>query len=77
MNTSGGGGVCDCGDVEAWKEGEACEIHQQGQDVDMEEVPWNCFHSAQFCKGWTFAYTLFFCSVVCQDCNSQTCHAWD
>ena len=38
MNTSGGGGVCDCGDVEAWKEGEACEIHQQGQDVDMEEV---------------------------------------
>ncbi|XP_029189284.2 E3 ubiquitin-protein ligase UBR2-like [Acropora millepora] len=39
MNTSGGGGVCDCGDVEAWKEGEACEIHQQGQDVDMEEDP--------------------------------------
>ena len=38
MNTSGGGGVCDCGDVEAWKKGAACEIHQHGQDVDMEEV---------------------------------------
>ena len=44
MNTSGGGGVCDCGDVEAWKEGFACEVHQHGQDVDMEEVhePHSC-----------------------------------
>lgn len=39
MNTSGGGGVCDCGDVEAWKEGAACEIHQHGEDVEMEEDP--------------------------------------
>lgn len=38
--------MCDCGDVEAWKEGEACEIHQRGQDVDMEEVPLDCFRSA-------------------------------
>jgi len=36
--------VCDCGDVEAWKEGFACEVHQHGQDVDMEEVhePHSC-----------------------------------
>lgn len=39
MNTSGGGGVCDCGDTEAWTKGAACEIHQHGQDVDMEEDP--------------------------------------
>ena len=38
MNTSQGGGVCDCGDVEAWKDGHACEVHQQGQDEDMDEV---------------------------------------
>lgn len=38
MNTSGGGGFCDCGDVEAWKEGEACEIHAQGANADLEEV---------------------------------------
>ena len=38
MNTSQGGGVCDCGDVEAWKDGYACEVHRQGQDEDMDEV---------------------------------------
>ena len=38
MNTSGGGGFCDCGDVEAWKEGEACELHAQGANPDLEEV---------------------------------------
>ena len=38
MNTSGGGGFCDCGDVEAWKDGIACDIHQQREDVYVEEV---------------------------------------
>ena len=42
MNTSQGGGVCDCGDVEAWKDGHACEVHQQGQDEDMDEVQHAC-----------------------------------
>ena len=42
MNTSQGGGVCDCGDVEAWKDGHACEVHQQGQDEDMDEVQHMC-----------------------------------
>ncbi|XP_078462123.1 E3 ubiquitin-protein ligase UBR2 isoform X2 [Lampetra planeri] len=27
MNASGGGGLCDCGDVEAWKSGPFCDIH--------------------------------------------------
>ncbi len=38
MNTSGGGGFCDCGDVEAWKDGVACDTHQHTGDTDMDEV---------------------------------------
>ena len=38
MNTSGGGGFCDCGDAEAWKDGVACDTHQHTDDTDMEEV---------------------------------------
>ncbi|XP_078350500.1 E3 ubiquitin-protein ligase UBR2-like [Oculina patagonica] len=39
MNTSGGGGFCDCGDIEAWKDGVACDTHQHTGDTDMEENP--------------------------------------
>uniref|UniRef100_A0A8C3SZZ4 E3 ubiquitin-protein ligase n=1 Tax=Chelydra serpentina TaxID=8475 RepID=A0A8C3SZZ4_CHESE len=28
MTTSGGGGFCDCGDTEAWKEGPYCQKHE-------------------------------------------------
>ena len=38
MNTSGGGGFCDCGDTEAWKDGVSCDTHQRTRDTDMEEV---------------------------------------
>ena len=41
MNTSGGGGFCDCGDVEAWKNGVACDTHQHTGDTDMEEVQYS------------------------------------
>ncbi|CAH1958819.1 unnamed protein product [Acanthoscelides obtectus] len=30
MGTSGGGGCCDCGDVEAWKKAPFCKIHIAG-----------------------------------------------
>ncbi|XP_071476314.1 E3 ubiquitin-protein ligase UBR2-like, partial [Diadema antillarum] len=30
MNTSGGGGYCDCGDEEAWKQEPFCQLHSQG-----------------------------------------------
>ncbi|KAK9497080.1 hypothetical protein O3M35_004459 [Rhynocoris fuscipes] len=30
MGTSGGGGCCDCGDIEAWKSDPYCTNHQQG-----------------------------------------------
>ena len=27
MSTSGGGGYCDCGDIEAWKADYCCQTH--------------------------------------------------
>lgn len=30
MGTSSGGGCCDCGDVEAWKQGPYCKTHEEG-----------------------------------------------
>ncbi|KNC21244.1 E3 ubiquitin-protein ligase UBR1, partial [Lucilia cuprina] len=32
MSTSGGGGCCDCGDVEAWKKDQYCEEHLRGKE---------------------------------------------
>ena len=31
MMTSGGGGYCDCGDPEAWKQHPCCELHMPKQ----------------------------------------------
>lgn len=39
MTTSGGGGFCDCGDAEAWKEGPYCEKHELNtSEIEEEEV---------------------------------------
>ena len=39
MTTSGGGGFCDCGDTEAWKEGPYCEKHELNtSETEEEEV---------------------------------------
>lgn len=35
MTTSGGGGFCDCGDAEAWKEGAYCQKH--GMHISEKE----------------------------------------
>ena len=35
MNTSGGGGYCDCGDVEAWTSDPSCEIHGITSEQDQ------------------------------------------
>nr|DBA27212.1 TPA: hypothetical protein GDO54_011378 [Pyxicephalus adspersus] len=35
MTTSGGGGFCDCGDAEAWKEGPCCQKH--GMHISEKE----------------------------------------
>ncbi|XP_070569458.1 E3 ubiquitin-protein ligase UBR2-like isoform X2 [Ptychodera flava] len=43
MSTSGGGGFCDCGDVEAWKQNPSCEIHtvnsEQSTKSPLERLP--------------------------------------
>uniref|UniRef100_A0A646QGC2 E3 ubiquitin-protein ligase n=1 Tax=Hemiscolopendra marginata TaxID=943146 RepID=A0A646QGC2_9MYRI len=37
MSTSGGGGYCDCGDIEAWKEAAFCDRHnQRNYDLDSK-----------------------------------------
>uniref|UniRef100_A0A2K6UKU0 E3 ubiquitin-protein ligase n=1 Tax=Saimiri boliviensis boliviensis TaxID=39432 RepID=A0A2K6UKU0_SAIBB len=39
MTTSGGGGFCDCGDAEAWKEGPYCQKHELNtSEIEEEEV---------------------------------------
>ncbi|KAJ7422966.1 hypothetical protein BTVI_11378 [Pitangus sulphuratus] len=37
MTTSGGGGFCDCGDTEAWKEGPYCQKHEPYTSETAEE----------------------------------------
>uniref|UniRef100_A0A8B9GGR5 E3 ubiquitin-protein ligase n=1 Tax=Amazona collaria TaxID=241587 RepID=A0A8B9GGR5_9PSIT len=37
MTTSGGGGFCDCGDTEAWKEGPYCQKHEINTSETAEE----------------------------------------
>uniref|UniRef100_A0A8D0L320 E3 ubiquitin-protein ligase n=1 Tax=Sphenodon punctatus TaxID=8508 RepID=A0A8D0L320_SPHPU len=37
MTTSGGGGFCDCGDTEAWKEGPYCQKHEHSTTETQEE----------------------------------------
>uniref|UniRef100_A0A183V545 E3 ubiquitin-protein ligase n=1 Tax=Toxocara canis TaxID=6265 RepID=A0A183V545_TOXCA len=37
MAASGGSGYCDCGDVEAWKEHPACEIHASHSESNDEQ----------------------------------------
>ncbi|XP_061254196.1 E3 ubiquitin-protein ligase UBR2 isoform X6 [Bos javanicus] len=40
MTTSGGGGFCDCGDTEAWKEGPHCQKHELNTyETEEEEDP--------------------------------------
>uniref|UniRef100_A0A4W3H8E2 E3 ubiquitin-protein ligase n=1 Tax=Callorhinchus milii TaxID=7868 RepID=A0A4W3H8E2_CALMI len=39
MTTSGGGGFCDCGDTEAWKQGPYCQKHEPTALEAMEEDP--------------------------------------
>ena len=34
MHASGGGGYCDCGDVEAWRDGPACRTHTVESEND-------------------------------------------
>jgi E3 ubiquitin-protein ligase UBR2 len=37
MNTSGGGGYCDCGDQEAWTSHPFCDIHSPNAPAPQED----------------------------------------
>lgn len=37
MDRCGGGGFCDCGDTEAWKEGPYCQKHKLSNSEVVEE----------------------------------------
>lgn len=39
MNTSGGGGYCDCGDAEAWTSDPACDMHGVISQQDQVRFP--------------------------------------
>ncbi|XP_028395905.1 E3 ubiquitin-protein ligase UBR2-like [Dendronephthya gigantea] len=39
LNTSSGGGCCDCGDEEAWKQGASCKIHSVKSEDSADEDP--------------------------------------
>ncbi|XP_076273647.1 ubr1 ubiquitin ligase isoform X2 [Rhynchophorus ferrugineus] len=39
MGMSGGGGCCDCGDLEAWKKDPFCSLHQVKEEGDTETLP--------------------------------------
>ena len=38
MSTSGGGGYCDCGDLEAWKSDPNCELHNSDVQPMSDQV---------------------------------------
>lgn len=50
MGTSSGGGCCDCGDIEAWKQDPYCDIHMQGlhkRQSDSSALPENMAERAR------------------------------
>lgn len=36
LRSSGGGGYCDCGDIEAWKQDPSCEIHTRKNSSELQ-----------------------------------------
>ena len=64
MSTSIGGGYCDCGDVEAWKEFAHCSIHQPGSEAGstdpLTNVPIDIQMRARivFCSVLKYSYEL-------------------
>uniref|UniRef100_A0A8C5T9N6 E3 ubiquitin-protein ligase n=1 Tax=Malurus cyaneus samueli TaxID=2593467 RepID=A0A8C5T9N6_9PASS len=66
MTTSGGGGFCDCGDTEAWKEGPYCQKHElntsETAEEEVIEIQASCFKTlltVYICKSDTYYCMLF------------------
>lgn len=57
MTTSGGGGFCDCGDTEAWKEGPYCQKHElNSSETAEEEVITFDHHVLKHCLLFIYVY---------------------
>lgn len=73
MTTSGGGGFCDCGDTEAWKEGPYCQKHELNTSETPEEevitIEASCFKTLlTVCIYINHSYEVIFSLVY---------HAWE
>ncbi|XP_069579847.1 E3 ubiquitin-protein ligase UBR2 isoform X3 [Brachyistius frenatus] len=53
MTTSGGGGFCDCGDSEAWKNGPYCQKHTPTDIRDTEEDPVSQLPADMVARGYS------------------------
>uniref|UniRef100_A0A4W3K194 E3 ubiquitin-protein ligase n=1 Tax=Callorhinchus milii TaxID=7868 RepID=A0A4W3K194_CALMI len=61
MNCSYGGGLCDCGDVEAWKTGPFCTKHEPGLSEDINhasQIPAGVAERAQHLFDIIFRYLV-------------------
>uniref|UniRef100_A0A4W3JLJ4 E3 ubiquitin-protein ligase n=1 Tax=Callorhinchus milii TaxID=7868 RepID=A0A4W3JLJ4_CALMI len=62
MNCSYGGGLCDCGDVEAWKTGPFCTKHEPGLSEDIvnhaSQIPAGVAERAQHLFDIIFRYLV-------------------
>ena len=57
--SSGTGGYCDCGDVEAWSKDPACNKHKEGLNVDEASVSF--FYNIAFIA---HLFCLIFCLYI-------------
>ena len=70
MTTSGGGGFCDCGDTEAWKEGPHCQKHELNTyETEEEEV--KTFSQKLLLMKYCFNYVFEIFSHLELGCNIE------
>lgn len=73
MTTSGGGGFCDCGDTEAWKEGPYCQKHELNTSETAEEeviVTEALLQNVNYACDTNFIYIYIYEVVFCLLCHT-------
>lgn len=58
MSTSGGGGYCDCGDIEAWKAHPYCELHNIDSKPSSNQVCFNKSIIKAVIRDWTIFFLI-------------------
>ena len=71
MTSAGGGGYCDCGDVEAWKVHPSCEKHTkkdnnevQSADDVIQKLPTDLVQRARQLFDYLLEYVM---DMLCED----------